>query len=296
MPAGALVWDGLAQRFFETGTSQGVLYTYNDGVYDDGVAWNGLTAVNAQPSGAEPTKFYADNIEYFNFLSREMFGATVECYDAPEGFLVYDGVAKTANGLRIGMQRRGTFGFSWRTEKGNAEDEDLGFITHLAYGLKASPSEKAYKTINETPEPLTFSWTFSSTPVVVTGYKPTAYLEIDSTDPDVDPDNLADLLTILYGSVGVAPRLPLPDEVDSILGTGITLVTPDQLAWTDGTDTIEYVPQAGVVYTREDTGAIVTADIVLSVGLPSLVIKASPAVGYNFTGTFVDRWLYEYTP
>lgn len=296
MPAGAISWDGLAERFFHTGVSHGVLYSQTAGVYDDGVPWNGLTTVTEQPSGAEPNKFYADNITYFNILSIEQFAATIECYSAPDGFLVFDGVAKTANGVQIGMQSRPIFGFCWRTEKGSAADPELGFILHLAYGLQASPSEKAANTVNETPEPTTFSWSVSSTPVVVTGHKPTAILHIDSTDPTVDADNLADLMTILYGSTGVNPRLPLPDEVDSIMGTGITLVTPDELAWTDGTDTIEYVPQAGVIYTREDTGAVVTADIVLSPGLPSLVIKASPAVGYNFTGTFVDRWLYEYTP
>lgn len=296
MPAGALTWDEAAQRFFRTGVSQGVLYSQVGGVYNDGVAWNGLINVTEQPSGAEPNKFYADNIEYFNFLSREMFGASVECYGAPRGFLTYDGVETTANGMQISMQTRGTFGFSWRAEKGTAADEDLGYEIHLAWGLKATPGEKTNPTMGETPEPTTFSWTFSSTPVAVTGHKPTAHVVIDSTDPLIDPANLADLETILYGAVGVAPRLPLPDEVDAILGAGITGVTPEPLVYTDGTDTIEYVPQAGVLYWREDTGAQVLADIVLSVGLPALVIKATPDAGYNFEGAFVDRWLYEYTP
>lgn len=296
MPAGALSWDGLADRIFHTGVNKGVLYHQSGGIYNDGEAWNGLTTVTEQPSGAEPNKFYADNIEYFNILSREMFGATVECYGAPAGFLTYDGEAKTANGLRIGMQTRPVFGFSWVTRKGSAEDEDLGYILHLAYGLKASPSEKANNTINETPEPMVFSWTFSSTPVVITGYKPSAVVHIDSTDPDVDPGNLADLELILYGSVGVAPRLPLPDEVDAILGAGILTVNPNPLAYTDGTDTIEYVAQAGVRYWREDTGAEILADVVLSVGLPALIVKMTPAAGYNFIPPFVDRHLYEYTP
>lgn len=292
----ALEWDGLAERWFETGVKQGVLYPLAGGVYTGGVAWNGLTNVTESPSGAEPNKFYADNIEYLNLMSREMFGATIECYSAPNDFLVFDGVATTANGLRIAMQARPVFGFCWRSEKGNAENEEAGYILHLAYGLKASPSERARPTQGDTPEPLTMSWTLSSTPVPVTGYRPTAVVHIDSTDPLIDQANLADLELILYGTVGVDPRLPLPDEVETILGAGILTVTPEPLAYTDGTDTIEYVPQAGVRYWREDTGAEVLADVVLSVGLPALVIKATPAVGYNFTGAFVDRWLYEYTP
>lgn len=296
MPAGALSWDGLAERFFQTGVSKGVLYSQVGGVYNDGVAWNGLTAVTEQPSGAEANPFYADNIKYLNIMSAESFAATIECYGAPQGFLVYDGVAKTANGMQISMQARPVFGFSWVGNKGNALDEDLGYILHLAYGLQASPSEKANTTINESPEPTTFSWTVSSTPVAVAGFKPTAHIIIDSTDPDVDPANLAALEAILYGAPGVAPRLPLPDEVDAILGAGILTVTPEPLAYTDGTDTIEYVPQSGVRYWREDTGAEVLADIVLSGALPALVIKATPDAGYNFTGAFVDRWLYEYTP
>lgn len=292
----ALTWDGLAERFFETGVSNGVLYSQTNGVYDLGVAWNGLTNVTEQPSGAESNKQYADNIPYLNLFSAEEFGATIECFAAPDGFLVYDGVAKTANGVQIGMQKRPVFGFSWQTKKGNALDEDLGFILHLAYGLQASPSEKAYQTVNDSPEPLTFSWTISSTPVAVSGHKPTAIVKIDSTDPDVDAGNLADLLTILYGAPGVAPRLPLPDEVDSIMGSGVVTVTPDAFLYTDATDTIEYVAQLGVRYWREDTGAEILADVALSPGLPALVVRATPAAGYNFTGTFVDRWLYEYTP
>lgn len=296
MPAGALVWDGLAERFFETGVSKGVLYSQVGGVYNDGVAWNGLTNVTVSPSGAEPNPFYADNIKYLNLMSAEEFAATIECYGAPDGFLTYDGTAKTANGLQITMQARPIFGFSWITKKGNALDEDLGYVVHMAYGLQASPSEKSYNTVNDSPEPTTFSWSVSSTPVEVTDFRPTAYIKVDSTDPTVDAANLADLLTVLHGSVGVAPRLPSPTEVDEILGTGILTVTPEPLAYTDGTDTIEYVPQAGVRYWREDTGAEVLADIVLSVGLPALVIMATPDEGYNFTGTFVNRWLYEYTP
>lgn len=288
-----IVWDELAERFFEAGVSHGVLYSQENGVYNFGEAWNGLTAVNVAPSGGEASPQYADNIKYFNLFSAEEFGATIECFAAPDGFLVNDGVLKTANGLRIGQQSRPMFGFAWRTEKGNAITDDLGYTLHFAYGLQATPSEKNYTTKNDSPEPTTFSWTVSSTAVTVAGYKPAAYVSIDSTDPDVDPENLAALETILYGSVGVDPRLPLPAELDSILGTGITNVTPEPLAYIGGSHTIDYVAQAGVRYWREDTGAEVLADIVLGVG-ESLVIKATPAANYNFNGAFVDRWLYEY--
>lgn len=293
MPAGALSWDELAERFFETGVDHGVLYQQTNGVYDDGFAWNGLTNVTVSPSGAEASPQYADNIKYLNLFSVEEFGATIECFAAPAGFLVYDGTKKTANGLQITQQSRPAFGFAWRTKKGNGVDEDLGFVIHMAYGLQASPSEKSMNTVNDSPELQTFSWTVTSTPVAATGYKPTAYIKVDSTDPDIDPANLADLLTVLYGSVGVAPRLPLPDEVDTILGAGIVAVTPDPLAYTAGTHTVEYVAQPGVVYVREDTNEVVSADIVLGVG-ESVIIKTVPATGYNFTGTFVNRHLYEY--
>lgn len=296
MPAGALTWDGLAERVYFAGVSNGVLYKPTNGVYSDGVAWNGLINVTEQPSGAEPNPFYADNIKYLNLISAEEFSASVECMSAPDDFLVYDGVRKTANGMRISMQARLPFGFSWQTKKGTALDEDAGFVLKLAYGLQATPSEKSSQTINDTPEPTTFTWTFSSTPVTVSGFRPTAFIEIDSTDPTVDPSNLAALMTILYGSPGVAPRLPLPDEVDTILGSGVTDVTPEPLAFNTGTDTITYAAQTGVRFWREDTGAEVLADITLSVGLPALVIKATPDDAYNFSGAFVDRWLYEYTP
>ena len=217
----ALVWDAVAERWFETGVDRGVLYGRTSGAYTAGEAWNGLTAVNVEPSGAEASPQYADNIKYLNLVSAEEFGATIECFTAPDGFLAFDGVAKTENGLQIAMQKRPIFGFSWRTKKGNADDEEAGYIIHMAYGLQAAPSAKNYTTVNDSPEPLTFSWALTSTPVSVTGYKPTAYVRVDSTDPDVTPTGLAALETALYG--GSAPeaiaRLPLPNEVDTLLGT-----------------------------------------------------------------------------
>jgi len=295
MVVGALSWDAAADRWIETGADHGVLYSQSNGVYNDGVAWNGLTGVTASPSGAEPNAFYADNIKYANLYSAEDFNGTIECYTAPKGFLVNDGVVVTANGVQITQQSRPVFGFSWRTSKGNANDPDYGYILHFAYGLQASPAEKAYTTKGESPEPITFSWAVSSTPVQVTGKKPTAYVKIDSTDPTVSLANLAALETILYGSVGVAPRLPLPDEIDAIMGAGVTTVTPVPLVYNAGTHTITYAPQAGVKYYRVDTGVEITADVVLTAG-QTKVVEARPAPGNNFpaTSTYVTRWAYTY--
>jgi hypothetical protein len=216
----ALVWDELDKRFFTTGVSKGVLYTPVDGVYSTGVAWNGLTGVTESPSGAESNKQYADNIAYVNLLSAEEFGGTIEAFTCPDEFLQHDGVAKTTNGMQVAMQGRPPFGFSWQTKKGNANDEDLGFLLKLVYGAQAAPSEKAHTTVNDSPEAETMSWTVTTTPVAVTGFKPTAIITIDSTDPDVDPAGLQALLDVLYGNGADGPRLPLPDEVDTLLGTG----------------------------------------------------------------------------
>lgn len=214
----ALVWDELDQRFFERGVSNGVLYVPTAGEYSMGYAWNGLTTVTQSPSGAEPNKQYADNINYVTLMSAEEFSGTIEAFTFPPEFLAAIGIVKTANGLQIGQQGRGGFGFSWQSIKGNAEDEDLGFILNMAYGLQASPSEQADATVNDSPELKAFSFSVSSTPVNVTGYKPTAIVKVDSTDPDVDPGGLEDLLDVLYGrGTGPNPRLPLPDEVDTLL-------------------------------------------------------------------------------
>lgn len=215
-----IVWDEMDQRFFERGVDHGVLYTPVAGVYGTGVPWNGLTNVTQAPSGAESSKQYADNIEYVNLTTREMFGATIEAMTYPDEFLFYDGVRKTASGMQVAMQSRPDFGFSWRTLKGNAEDEDAGFIINLAYACKAQPSEKSHMTVNDSVELTTFSWTLTTTPISVTGYKPTSYVKVDTTDPTVTPAGLNALLDELYGrGVGGTPRLPLPDEVNTLLAT-----------------------------------------------------------------------------
>lgn len=284
----ALVWDKLEERFFEQGVDHGVLYEGVAGTYVNGVAWNGLTAVNAAPSGAEPNKQYADNIVYVTLMSVEEFSATIEAFMAPPEFDQYNGIAKTASGMKVGQQARGQFGFYWRSIKGNAVNEDLGFIHHLAYGCQASPSEKNNATKNDTPELATFSWSLSTTPVEFPGGRPTALVEIDSTDPDVDAGNLADLLTILHGSPGNAPRLPLPAEVDSILNAGILLSTPVEPAF-DGVDDITIPTVAGVQYF---IGGVLQTPGVKTITVDTIV-TAKPAAGYRFTGTFVDAWLYE---
>jgi len=215
-----LVWDELDERFFERGVSNGVLYVPAAGVYTTGVVWNGLTTVTSSPSGAEPNKQYADNINYVTLMSAEEFSGTIECFAFPLEFLPSLGITKTANGMQVAQQGRRPFGFSWQTRKGNALDENLGFVVNLAYGLQASPSEQADATKNDSPELKGFSFAFSSTPVNVTGYEPTGIIRVDSTDPDVTPEGLEALLDVLYGrGAGGSARLPLPDEVDTLLGT-----------------------------------------------------------------------------
>lgn len=230
-----ITWDALDQRFFETGVDHGVLYKPVAGLYTTGVAWNGLTGVTESPSGGEPNAQYADNIKYLNLISAEEFNATIEAFTYPDEFLAHDGIAKTVNGMQIGQQGRPIFGFSWRSKKGNALDEDLGYILHLAYGCQAAPSEKARTTVNDTPEAMSFSWSLSTTPVPVTGYRPTAIIHVDSTDPDVTAAGLAALEDVLYGRNAEEPRLPLPDEVNTLLGTGAVVESTSATAGSPGT-------------------------------------------------------------
>ena len=221
-----LVWDKTGEHFYETGVKNGVLYPMSEsGTYPKGVAWNGLTAITESPSGAEATALYADDIKYLNLMSNEEFGATVEAYTYPDEFAECDGSASLTEGVYIGQQARKTFGLCYRTTLGNdAKGNDYGYKLHIIYGAMASPSEKAYSTINDSPDAITFSWELSTTPVAVANFKPTASLTIDSTK--VDPQKLATLEEILYGKDGtgedhstgaVDPRLPLPDEIANIM-------------------------------------------------------------------------------
>lgn len=214
-----LVWDKTGDRLYETGVKNGVLYIPTAGVYSKGVAWNGLTAVTESPSGAEATALYADDTKYLSLMSAEEFGATIEAYTYPDEFAACDGSAELADGVMIGQQKRSTFGLCYKTTIGNDTDgNDHGYKLHIIYGAQAKPSERAYASINDSPEAITFSWEITTTPVNVTGAKPTASLVIDSTK--ADPSKLAALEDILYGKDGEPasePRLPLPDEIKSLM-------------------------------------------------------------------------------
>lgn len=214
-----LVWDKTGDRVYETGVKRGVLYPMNNGEYPTGVAWNGLTAVSESPSGAESTALYADDIKYLNLRSTEEFGATIEAYTYPDEFKECDGSAEIAKGVNIGQQPRKSFGLCYRTVVGNdIDNDDYGYKLHLIYGGTASPSEKAYATINDSPEAITFSWEVTTVPVNVEGFKPTASLTIDSTK--VDTAKLAALEDILYGTDDAEARLPLPDEIATLMAEG----------------------------------------------------------------------------
>lgn len=211
-----LEWDKTGERYYETGVKYGVLYVQVDGEYPQGVAWNGLTAVTESPSGAEATPMYADDIKYLNLMSNEEFGYSIEAYTYPEEFEECDGSAEIATGVKIGQQPRKAFGLCYRTTLGNdTEFNDHGYKLHLVYNSLAAPSEKAYATINDSPEAITFSWECTTTPVNVTGHKPTASIVIDSTK--ADKTKLEALEAILYGSETEEPRLPLPDEIMELM-------------------------------------------------------------------------------
>lgn len=213
----ALVWDKTGERFYETGVKNGVLYVYDttQKKYGTGVAWNGLTAVTESPSGAEATALYADDIKYLNLLSTEEFGATIEAYTYPDEFAECDGSATLSDGVFIGQQKRKTFGMAYKTTLGNDTDgNDHAYKLHIIYGALAAPSEKAYATINDSPEAITFSWEVTTTPVEVTGHKPTASITIDSTK--ADPTKLAALEKKLFGDTETEPTLPLPDEIATL--------------------------------------------------------------------------------
>lgn len=222
-----LVWDKSSERLYETGVKNGVLYVQGTGgTYTKGVAWNGLTSVTESPSGAEPTPLYADDIKYLNLLSTEEFGATIEAYTYPDEFAECDGSKSLAAGVYIGQQARKAFGMCYKTTLGNdTEGNDYGYKLHIIYGALAAPSEKAYETINDTPEAITFSWEISTTPVNVNGSKPTSTIVIDSTK--ANPEKLAALEVILFGAdapngegTGTDPRLPLPDEIATLMAEG----------------------------------------------------------------------------
>ena len=213
-----LIWDKSGERFWETGVSKGVLFPMSavPGVYADGVAWNGLVNVTQSPTGAEANALYADNIKYLNLMSVEELEASLEAYTYPDEFAECDGSATIAQGVKIGQQSRKMFALSYQSKIGNDLNPELGYKIHIIYGCLAGPSEKSHDSVNDSPEAMTFSWDLTTTPVEVPGFKPTASIEIDSTK--TDPTKLAALEVILYGAELKEARLPLPEEIITVLG------------------------------------------------------------------------------
>lgn len=282
-------WDQTGERLYETGVDHGVLYIPNEaGDYDNGVGWNGLVTVTETPSGAEANPMYADNIKYINLFSAEEFGGTIEAFTYPDEFVQFDGGALVSGGVTVGQQSRPVFGLSYRTILGNdLQSNDHGYKLHLVWGAQASPSEKGYSTINDSPEAITFSWEFTTTPLGVTGFKPTSLITVDSTK--VTPANLAALELILYGTTGVDPRLPTPDEVLALFTGSATSVTPSEPGFAANVITIPSV--TGVGYYVDDELVPAGPMAALSVG-ESVVVTAKPTAGYFFPEGTDDDWLF----
>ena len=220
-----LIWDNTGERFYETGVKKGVLYPMSSADPSDpyplGVVWNGLSSVQESPSGADENNIYADDIKYLELRGAEEFGATIEAYTYPDEFAICDGSAEVASGVMIGQQARKRFGFCYRSIVGNdTETDGYGYKLHLIYNAMASPSERQYQTVNDSPEAITFSWELTTTPIAVEGYKPTASLTIDSNKADAV--KLAELEDILYGTENSDPRLPLPGEVIDLMGGAVS--------------------------------------------------------------------------
>jgi hypothetical protein len=286
-----VTWDQVGDRTYETGVDHGVLFIPDSGgVYDTGFAWNGLTTVTEKPTGADANPQYADNIKYLNLIAAEEFGATIEAFTYPLEFAQCDGTAAPTPGVTVGQQTRKSFGLAYRTLLGNDIDgSDYGYKLHLVYGALASPTEKAHATVNDKPEAMAFSWDVTTTPVEVPGYKPTAVMSIDSTV--VDAGGLASLENVLYGSAGVDPRLPTPEEVIGFFSGTVTVAIPLEPVYTSGTHTITIPTVTGVVYkiggVTQEAGAVVIA--------VDTVVTAQPAVGYEFPAVVDADWFYDYS-
>ena len=216
----AIVWDKAGEHFYETGVDHGVLYVADDsGKYGKGVAWNGLSSVTESPSGAEESPIYADNIKYLSLRSVEQFEGTIEAYTYPDEFGVCDGSADLSTGIKIGQQKRKKFAFCYRTKKGNDANDEAGYIIHIIYGATAAPSERQYQTVNDSPEAMTFSWSITTTPVEVAGYKPTAHVEIDTSKftEDGGAAKLKKITDALYGTESGEAKVLLPDEIKTLV-------------------------------------------------------------------------------
>jgi hypothetical protein len=283
-----VAWDEVGKRIFETGVDHGVLYLINNiGEYNTGFAWNGLTTVTESPSGAEPQPQYADNIKYVVLTSYEEFGGTIEAFTYPDEFSACDGTAQPQTGVSIGQQARKSFGFSYRTLVGNdIEGIDYGYKLHLVYGASASPSEKAYGTVNDSPEAVPFSWDFWTTPIPVEGFKPTSYICIESTK--VDATALAQLEDLLYGTVGIDPELPLPDSVLALFEGTVTAVTPLAPTYVSATDIVTIPSVTGVEYLVND---VVVPSGAFGPITANVLVRARPMPGYVFTAGSDNDWL-----
>jgi len=284
-----LIWDDIGQKFYETGVQNGVLFPVSAaGGYPLGVAWNGLIGVSEKASGAEAKANYADNIKYLNLISAESFGATIEAYTYPNEFGLCDGSVSLSSGVVIGQQKRKGFGLCYRTSVGNDVDEDLGYKLHLIYGAMAAPTERAYKSVNDSPEAITFSWELTTTPVSVAGYRPTASLTIESTK--VNAAALATLEGILYGSIGVDPRLPLPDEIAALFAAGAPAALAMSTIVPADAATAVVVTAKTVVMTFNNK--ILHEDIVVMTAAGVVVVgtKTWDATGKILTFTSTANW------
>ena len=282
-----LTWHDTGERRYETGVSKGVLYIPDaGGAYPTGVAWNGLTNVSETPSGAEASPQYADNTKYLNLISTEEFSATIEAFTYPDEFNQFDGVQTPHAGVHVGQQARGVFGLSYMTIVGNEVDgDDHGMKAHLVYGCQASPSEKAYATVNDSPEAINFSWEVTTTPVAVTGLKPTSLITVDSSRCDSAAWDL--LMDAIHGTAGTDARLPLPDEVIALFAGSVTEVTPTEPAF-DNVDDITIPSIAGVTYYHNGI-AVPSGSYVIT---EDAVIEARPDAGYKFPAVIDTDWLF----
>lgn len=290
----ALQWDVVGERFYETGVDQGVLYLPDgSGVYDTGVAWNGLTTVTEKPTGAAATPQWADNMKYLNLVSREEFGATVQAFTYPEEFSVCDGTVEPTPGLAVHQQTRKQFGLCYRSLLGNDVDgDDYGYKLHLIYGALATPSDKAYATVNDTPAAIQFSWDLTTIPVAVTGHKPSSLLVIDSTQ--VDATALAALQAILYGDNSGDARLPLPDEVIALFsGTAVVIdlnLAANQPSFVNSTGVVTLPAVTGVQWKVNGVNRAAGAQPAITVG-QSADIDATPTAGHTLEGD--TDWTFE---
>lgn len=294
----ALSWDQVGDRLYETGVDRGVLFIPDgSGVYSNGYAWNGLVTVTETPSGADANPQYADNIKYLNLLSLETFGGTIEAFTYPDEFQQCDGTATPQPGIAVGQQTRKTFGLCYRTRLGNdLEGPDHAYKLHLVYGALASPSQRQYGTINDSPAAITFSWDFQTSPVEVgtinsVAYKPTASIIVDSSK--VDASALAALEELLYGTAGTDPSMPTPADAITMLSASVTTVTPTAPTYVNGTHTLTIPTVTGVSYYNDATGELLAAGDQVITG--DMIVKAKANAGYAFPPLTDDDWFIDYS-